>query len=361
MAVEAESARVLLLSDDVALRNTVVSALDHSSIELTLSRRPFDTALLTDAACILLDDASSEAALPVLNYWRQLAEFDRPPLVLLVQPGTAPGLPAALLDEIDGVVVPAYGAGLLRRVVATALENRRLHAELDDLGRFAALGKVLAGVLHELKNPLNNVLGGLDRLDGLVAINDQLARWREMVRRNGELLREALADLLNGFRGHLEPQAVELHPLLDRAVMFAIGGDINFRRQIAVDKKFADPAPIVQGNSGQLLHLLLNLLLNARQAIGDHNGAISLHTSWLPDGRICLEVQDSGPGIPEEMLHDLFKMRRTTKQVGTGFGLALAKEIVERHGGTISAANAASGGASFRVQLPASAEEAHSD
>jgi signal transduction histidine kinase len=176
-----------------------------------------------------------------------------------------------------------------------------------------------------------------------------------MIQRNGELLRNSLVELLDGFRPDVQPQPVSLHDVLDRAVTYAITGDVNVRRRISVIKDLCEPAPIVSGSAGALLHLFLNLLVNARQAMADTDGSIIVRTAWDNATFLTITIQDSGPGIPIDVLPTLFKARRSTKARGSGFGLSMCRDIVERHGGTISASNAPSGGACFAIRLPAAA------
>jgi signal transduction histidine kinase len=350
---------VYLLTEDRALAKSLESALapseavtDHVPFDLRAPRAPFDVAAALDSDCLLVD-----ARLPIADrlyaHWRQIGSDDRPPLFLLTHQSEV--VPPNAPPEIDGVV-PAEAAVLLRRLVETVVDNRRLHDEVADLSRFAALGRTLTGVLHELKNPLNNVLGALDRVRSLLPSDERLARWNGIIDRNGALLREALADLLDGFRFNLEPKPVALHPILERAIAYAVAADVNYRGRIAIEKQFDSPPPTVVGNAGQLLHVFLNILVNSRQAIGDGQGAVHVRTRWPQDGIVEVEIADNGPGIAADVLPHLFKNRRTTKRSGSGFGLALVHEVVLKHGGTIDACNGPNGGACFRIRLPATTE-----
>jgi signal transduction histidine kinase len=346
------------LTEDRPLAKSIETALAPSSkctahvpFEVRTPRPPFDLAAELDADCLLVD-AHLPNADRVYKQWRQMEPDDRPALFLLTHQRDA--VPAEAPDEIDGVV-PADAGNLLRRLVETVVDNRRLHDEVADLSRFAALGRTLAGVLHELKNPLSNILGALDRVRSLLPPDEKLARWNGIIERNGALLREALADLLDGFRFNLEPKPVALHPVLERAISYAVAADANVRGRIAVEKQFDKVQPTVMGNAGQLLHVFLNILVNSRQAIGDRQGAVLIRTSWPKDGWIEVEISDNGPGIADDVLPHLFKSRRTTKGTGSGFGLALVQEVVGKHGGTIEACNGPNGGACFRARLPAQA------
>lgn len=347
---------VSLLTDDRSLAKSIETALaptskctDHVPFEVLAPRSPFDVAAVLEADCLLID-AHLPNAERLYGQWRQMESEERPALFLLTHQSDA--VPTEAPTEIDGVV-PADAANLLRRLVETVVDNRRLHDEVADLSRFAALGRTLAGVLHELKNPLSNILGALDRVRSLLPPDEKLARWNGIIERNGALLREALADLLDGFRFNFEPKPVALHPILDRAVAYAVAADANVRGRIAVEKQFDKSSPVVMGNAGQLLHVFLNILVNSRQAIGDRKGAILVRTRPTDDGWIEVEISDNGPGIAEDVLPHLFKNRRTTKRTGSGFGLALVHEVIEKHGGTIEACNGPNGGACFRTRLPA--------
>ena len=349
---------VSLLSEDRTLTLAVEAALvespesiGHVPFEIRRYSPPFDLALALDCDCLLVDAHVSNVD-RVYSHWLQRDGEDRPPLLLLTHDEEQ--VPNDVPQEIDGVV-PITSTTLLRRLVETIVDNGRLHDEVADLARFAALGRTLAGVLHELKNPLNNILGALDRVRSLMPPDEKLARWSDILERNGALLREALADLLDGFRFNLEPKPTPLHPLIDRAVAYAVAADVNHRNRIAIERQFHEQAPTVNGNPGQLLHVFLNLLVNSRQAIGDDNGAIIVRTHWPESGWIEVEIVDNGPGIAEDVLPHLFKNRRSTKRSGSGFGLSLVHDVVVKHGGRIEASNTSRGGACFRTRLPAQA------
>jgi two-component system sensor histidine kinase HydH len=96
--------------------------------------------------------------------------------------------------------------------------------------------------------------------------------------------------------------------------------------------------------------VLLNLLLNARQAVGDYGGTVTVETRSAP-GEVVVSVVDSGPGIPPERLAQIFKPFYTTRSHGTGLGLAIVKKIVEAHGGRIEVTSPPGGGARFTVHL----------
>jgi signal transduction histidine kinase len=235
----------------------------------------------------------------------------------------------------------------------TGLAARRVEAARDRLALESragalALGEVMAGVLHELKNPVNNIASGVERLQSLPGADDPVwSKWLDLVGRNAELLRHAVTSLLGGLRDGGPMRDLDLREVLDQAAEFAFKGDPD-TRSIEVVREFStDPCPVV-GRAGELTHLFLNLLINARQAIGaGEAGRVTLRCR--PGG---VEIEDTGPGIPEDIRERLFSSRVTTKTGGTGIGLMLVRRIAERHGARVRAENGKRSGARFRVDFP---------
>lgn len=280
---------------------------------------------------------------------RWLAEGDGRTALCLLAKGAAAAI-TSLPASVDVVLCHDFGPDVLLHHVSRAVEFRRMRRSRSELEKMAMLGSVTAGVLHELKNPLNNLLGGMERLLSKVNTDPAVLRWGSMMRRNGEQLRDSLRDLLDGFRPEMAGEAVDLHGVLDRAILYVLKGDIA-HRNIAVQKELDDDTPLVQGSAGHLLHVFLNLILNARQAMGNA-GVLTVRTHWSPEGAV-VEIEDTGPGIEPEAAPRLFVDFHSNKPGGSGLGLVLCQQIVARHGGTIAAENRPQGGARFRVTLPA--------
>jgi signal transduction histidine kinase len=134
-------------------------------------------------------------------------------------------------------------------------------------------------------------------------------------------------------------------------------------QNIEIEKKFAESLPPVQADIQQLNHLFMNIILNAAQAM-DGKGKLTVETYRVPGKeRIGIEISDTGPGIPKDVLPHIFEPFYTTKEEGegTGLGLSLAYGIVENHGGCINARNKPEGGAAFNTELPISNGESEGD
>ena len=226
----------------------------------------------------------------------------------------------------------------------------RAQTELLASDRLATVGKLAAGVAHEVGNPLAGILGyvSLARSRGAEpAVADLLDRVEAEVQRIDQIVR-GLLDLGRTAKG--TPQPIAVKPLVKScAKLLKAGKDFD---QVTLDLNVGDGA-VVRAEPGPLSQVLINLLLNAAQAMGG-KGVVTVCTRRAGD-RELIEVRDLGPGISAEVLPRLFEPFFTTKSAGagTGLGLAVSRHLVTSMGGTLEAANASGGGACFTVSLPA--------
>lgn len=145
----------------------------------------------------------------------------------------------------------------------------------------------------------------------------------------------------------LSAQPVDLVPLAGR-VMDLLSSDAE-RRSIRFERRLA-PVPLVPGDDGRLRQVVMNLTLNAMEALGGP-GQVTISTRALADS-VELAVEDTGPGIPRELRHRIFEPFFTTKATGSGLGLSIVNAIVVQHGGTLSIEDPPAGGTRFVVRLP---------
>ena len=240
-------------------------------------------------------------------------------------------------------------------------EREELRKRLTQSEKLAALGQFVAGIAHELNNPLQGVLGHLELLRATGAFPKQL--------------RKRSADDLPRSRSRREdrPQPAGLRRI---AAARAPLGQPERRRSrrswrcarrpavppdIEVVRHYDEKLPRVQSDPLLLHQAFLNIVMNAEQAIAATRAAgpdRDQRPSVAPSGdRIVATVRDTGAGIPADVLSRIFEPFYTTKEVGkgTGLGLAIAYGIVQEHGGQIVAANHPDGGAVFTVELPVAA------
>ncbi len=256
-------------------------------------------------------------------------------------------------------------------------DQRQMQARLLQADRMVSVGTLAAGVAHEINNPLAYAMTSLDsialrklppllaRLRDLggeaAAVADQLAQTAAMVdvaREGCSRMRDIVRDLLTFTRSADEDRRgpVDVRRVLDASINVA-WNEIRHRARLV--KEYGE-VPAVVANEARLGQVFLNLLVNAAQAlhVGDAaENVIRVVTATDGDGRVVVEVHDSGPGISSEHMARIFDPFFTTKPVGvgTGLGLWICQGIVSSLGGHISADNAPAGGAVFRVVLPAAA------
>ncbi len=226
---------------------------------------------------------------------------------------------------------------------ATAEEKRLLLSRL--LGRLA----------HEIRNPLSSLDIHVQLLEeDLAALappaKTKLANQLEVIR--GELHR--LDAIVEQFLRLAGPSVPDLAPVDTAGILEHVRDVLQpeaATREIEILTRVAGPLPVVQADAGQLIQAMLNLVINALQAV-DRRGRVELAAAADGDG-LVLEVRDTGPGVAVANLGTIFAPYFTTKAEGSGLGLWIVQQIVAAHGGTIQATNAPGGGAVFSVRLPA--------
>ncbi len=234
------------------------------------------------------------------------------------------------------------------------LRNRLVQSE-----KLAALGQFVAGIAHELNNPLQGVLGHLELLRTTGAFPKALRRDMQLIYREADRAAKIVRNLLVfAGSGRLVRRRTSVNAALSRVLALrapafrAAGIEVVRRHEEGLPRVKADPLLIQQA--------LLNIVLNAEQAVGG-GGRIESHTALVEeDGQrqVVVRIRDTGPGIPPEAMPRLFEPFYTTKEVGqgTGLGLAITYGIIQEHGGQIAASNHPDGGAVFTVRLPVERE-----
>jgi signal transduction histidine kinase len=268
---------------------------------------------------------------------------------------------AFLRKPIDFVRLRALVAQLL-----TEADRRRLGAQLRETERLRALGTLVAGVAHEINNPLTFVSGSLELatrgLRSMLATDEgsdlrldpkRVLRALEDARVGTERI-ASIVSTLSRF-AHVEPEdpdAVDVHRVLEGAATLAAAA---MRGRATLTKRYGD-LPIIVGSEARLGQVFLNLLVNAAQVFprGEgKDGNVTITTGATDDG-VFVEITDDGPGIPADLAARIFEPFFTTKPAGegTGLGLSISHDIVSSHGGMLSVHSREGEGATFRVDLP---------
>lgn len=264
------------------------------------------------------------------------------PLLSRLQRSLA-GLARALQEE------QALTQRQLEELRAKNQQLSKTRTELLAAERLATVGRLAAGVAHEVGNPLSGILGYVSvarTKSKSPEVSELLERIDAEVHRIDQIVR-GLLDLGRPAKGR--PIPVELKALVEPCVKLLAAGKDFAQVKVEVD---LEPGTTVHAEPGPLSQVLINLLLNAAQAMGGRGTVVVRSTG--AEGRRCIEVIDEGPGIPPEVLPKLFDPFFTTKEAGegTGLGLAISHHLVTSMGGTLTADNGERGGARFTIALP---------
>jgi two-component system sensor histidine kinase HydH len=234
--------------------------------------------------------------------------------------------------------------GALERSQREALQNEKL----------AALGRVAAGIAHEVRNPLGVIRASASMLQEGLRPEDDAFRACQFIKDEIDRLNGLITSMLAFARpGEPKVQPVEVGRVVDRAL--ALAGEEIRRRGIVVERELSPSLAEIAACPHLLSQLLLGLLVNAAEAAGERGHVAVRAFADGPDA--VLEVADDGPGIPEAEATHVFEPFFTTKPTGTGLGLAVAQRIAAGHGGALEVvqrrgAGAAGAGACLRARLP---------
>ena len=261
-------------------------------------------------------------------------------------------------------VAIALGAGWFGEVRRSAAHLRATQLQLIQSEKLESMGRLAAGVAHEVKNPLMTILTCVKVLarrlpDADPATRQLLKDMIDAVSRADTII----GGLLSYSRQQeLSPAPVDVNTTIERSLLL-LKHDLD-RRHIAIVKELDASLPPLDLDEFKMQQVFIDLITNALHAMGEQ-GTLTLRTlraapgaagrraqaGGASAGAVVVEIDDTGPGIPDPLLHKVFDPFFTTKPtgVGTGLGLSVSKQIVEMHGGTIGIANRAAGGA--RVTL----------
>jgi signal transduction histidine kinase len=244
-----------------------------------------------------------------------------------------------------------------------ALEKlRRAQDELVRSEKLASMGRLVAGIAHEINNPVNAVINSLDPLEEIIreiaaagpkTDTAELARTAEemlaVIQRGAARTKAIVQALHNYSRGD---ETVQREVNLARSLDDSLDLLRHRLRQVKIIKQ-VDPAARILGFPGQIDQVLMNLVTNAAQAIGEREGVIQVRAE-VQNAEVVVTVADDGPGIPSDVLPRIFDPFFTTKDVGegSGLGLSIVHGIVERHGGRIAVDSQPGRGTTFKLHFP---------
>jgi signal transduction histidine kinase len=313
--------------------------------------RPFDPARFLDlrARTVLLQQLARDGG--VTDHLLRLRRLDGTPAWIEVTAAAATGGRGRTV-RIEALLRDVSGRKKLDD------QSRDLHHQLLQAEKMAALGHTISGVAHELNNPLATILSWSERLAAR-STDEQTRRGLSVILGESERAARIVRNLLTFARKRQTTRAmIDANQVIRETL--ALRAYEQRVANITVVDALAPSLPGVFADGHQLKQVMLNLILNAEQALQTSKGrGTVLVRSWQDEERdsVVLEVTDDGPGVPAGAQNRIFDPFFTTKEVGkgTGLGLSVAYAIVQEHGGRIWLRSEPGNGASFFVELPISA------
>ncbi len=272
---------------------------------------------------------------------------------------------------LGGILLIVFGTFLVTRTMIARLikaerDKATLDASLMQSSKMAALGKLAAGIAHEVNNPLAVIKEKVGWLTDLlseqeVAKSENFQEFDDALRKIDYHVDRAkkVTHRLLGFARRMEPtqERVNVNKILDETIDF-LRNEAHYRN-IEIHSEYALNLPETTSDSTQLQQVFLNILNNAIDALGK-DGVITIQTVYCErDREVAINIADNGPGIPSEVLNKIFDPFFTTKEVGkgTGLGLSISYSIVEKLGGRIVVASKVGQGTTFTIYLPIMIQE----
>jgi PAS domain S-box-containing protein len=248
---------------------------------------------------------------------------------------------ASLLDEENQIFLC---------VVQDVTEKKRQEQEKQQQQKFVITGRIARVIAHEVRNPLTNILLAVSQFKEEPAHSEDGKLYVDIIERNCIRINQLITELLHSTRMiELNMQPHGINHLTKKAL--ALAGDRLQLNEIKVEKQLADPDITISADAEKIEIALLNIIINAIEAMPPGKGVLILHTGRLQD-KALIRISDNGPGIPEEMKSRLFDPFFTSKPKGTGLGLTSTQNIIINHKGGIHVESELGQGTTFSITFP---------
>lgn len=353
-----------LLLESVSQREKMRSIFDGITDKLMLIT-PDKTVLMANAASISGIKGNTED----LKCYQLIHEFSEPCSGCLLEKTIAEKIP--IFGEVckgNQEIYLAHFYPIMNKRTNTVdsvvhycksiTEKKRMEQHMMQAEKLASLGQLVAGVAHELNNPLGLIVFYAELLKKELPPGSEHLMDIEVIERHTETCKTVVQDLLKFARsaekvwalGQLNASIEEVLSVLEK--QFAKDG-------VRIEKHLDPKLPMIYFDKSKLKQVWMNLLLNARQAIDKENGLITVSAKLDETGNmVSVMIKDNGQGIPPDIIHKIFDPFFTTKRTGegTGLGLSVSYGIVKDHGGDISVQSEPGGGSMFTVMIPKKVE-----
>jgi signal transduction histidine kinase len=247
------------------------------------------------------------------------------------------------------------GARVLTGVLMDVTQQRQMEEQLRETQKLESLGILAGGIAHDFNNLLVGIIGNAslaqELLSGLNPVRKLLGEVVRAGERAADLTQQMLA---YAGKGRVVMEAADPNHLVSEMASLVRS---SISKKVAIHFDLDPSIPAIKGDLGQIQQVLMNLIINGAEAIGDEDiGTVTVRTMFLRDEEcICIEVEDTGRGMDDATKARIFDPFFTTKFTGRGLGLAAVQGIVRRHDGSITVNSVPGHGTTFRVCLPAAA------
>lgn len=280
------------------------------------------------------------------------------PVLMLTVRDRVDDVLAGLEAGADDYVAKDEGAEIILARLRRLIRYRQMASTLSLNEQLAQVGRLLAGIVHEIRGPLSVIRGHAELLKLQSDSNDRIDEQVGPILRNVKLLQLRLEHLMAAVRGGppvLQPISIPA-TVREARELFLSGSSPN-RPKLSIEAEYEPGCPPALADEGRLILVLLNLFTNADDAIQSLGipGELRIRGSREESqgrGWLRLDVFDNGPGIPQGQLERIFEPFFTTKPSGSGFGLYLVSELIREQNGRIDVCNGPDGGACFTIWLP---------
>jgi signal transduction histidine kinase len=353
---------VLLVDDSPTDRALITAILSRGGFlvhELTRGGETRPKALELRPLAIILDvNLPDTDGLSVCRELKADPVLSNTPVLILTVQGDEQAMLAGLEAGADDYVAKDAAPGIFLARVKRLVHDRQMTIVAAINQQLAQLGRLLAGIVHEIRGPLAVIRGNAEILRMSLGEAHEGNRYIEPIVRNSQVLQQRLEHLMATVRGGGSARSLlDVAPLVQEAADLFIKSSDPRAVKLTIELECDPGLPRVLADPGRLIQVLMNLLGNAQEAFqaNRREGRIAIRATTRATDRgrwLVVEIRDDGPGIPEAYLDRIFEPFFTTKSEGTGYGLYLSSEILREHGGRLTVRNQIPTGACFTLWLP---------
>jgi signal transduction histidine kinase len=240
-----------------------------------------------------------------------------------------------------------HGENIIER---RAEERLKLEEKLRQAEHLSAIGEMTAGVSHEIRNPLGIIKSSAQLMQKKMAKLDPSSNIPGIIVEESSRLDRIITDFLDFAKPKIaDLRSCCLEDIIEKNIAYLSSSDAH--KNIKIIRDYQGNLPDILGDPGMLYQAFLNIFLNAFQAMDQEDGSITIAT-WHEPGFAYAAFTDTGPGIDEDVLKKIWTPFFTTKEMGTGLGLGIIKNIIQAHKGEISITNAEPWGTRVEIRLP---------